>query len=137
MSGTATVALLIGGVGAVCMLALLARLWSIGGGGEAPLGPLHPPRPDAQAPAPVPADFRVLIAGEATRWKRTDWQAVLARLERLAATFDAGPPTAPPPRRFSAEWLDARVQQIERHAGGPRTSIVPEPPGEAATGTSR
>lgn len=136
MSGAATWAFVIGGIGTVCLLALLGRLWAIGGRGEAPLGPLHPPRPDDTAPTLVPSDFRLLIAGEAMRWKDNDWPTVLARLDRLAATFDAGPPATSPPRKFSAQWLDERVRQIETNAGGTRTAAVPDSGGETTEETS-
>lgn len=117
MSGTASWALLLGGVGLICLLALLGRLWSIGGRGEAPLGPLHPPRPDESAPTLVPAQFRVLINAEARQWKGDAWRDLLVRLDGLAAEFDVGEPATAPPRKYSAEWLDDRIRQIEAHAG--------------------
>lgn len=118
-----TIAFTAGGIGLLCVILLLVRLWSVGGGGEAPLGPRVAPRPSDSAPVLVPAEFRQLVAAEATRWRtHSYWESLVDRLNDLTATFGAELPAGDTPKKFSASWVDTRLAHIESAAGLPTAS---------------
>ncbi len=120
MSAVGPVAVIVGAIGALCFLALLGRLWVIGAKGEAPVGPRQAPRSVDPLPPALPTEFRSLISDEASQWKQAhEWMAVISRLDELAEVLGAGAAQSDPPPKYSADWLEHRVAQIEATAGGP------------------
>lgn len=109
-------------VAALGALAALAGLWRFSGKPEQSAGPWDRP-PNVKQPSPVPPGFRLVLESAASGWSdQQAWTELVARLDDVATSLQAGPPSTSAPPAPNEAWFTAELNRLENHLSATRSA---------------
>lgn len=112
---------------AIGALAALVSLWRYSGAPEQSAGPWDRP-PNVRQPSPVPPGFRLVLESVASEWNNEHaWTELVARLDELATSLQAGPPPTSAPPTPSEAWFAGELSRLENYLTATRSTGLSSP----------
>jgi len=109
-------------IAALGALAALVSLWRYSGKPEQSAGPWDRP-PNVKQPLPVPPGFRLVLQTAASDWSdQQAWTELVARLDDVATSLQAGPPSTAAPTMPSEDWFTTELSRLEGHLSATRSA---------------